>query len=111
MPRIGVWPSETGESWFGVLVTLSSPLSTTSHDQPEPNRFTPASVSCFFSSSKLPNVELIASPSSPLGAPPPLGESTVQNSEWFAWPPALLRTGPCLSAGSDESCLSTFSTG
>ena len=94
-----------------MLVTLSEPLSTTSHDQPEPKRFTPASVSCFFSSSKLPKAELIASPSSPPGVPPPFDESTVQNSEWLAWPPALLRTGPCLSAASDDRCASTSSTG
>jgi hypothetical protein len=36
---------------------------------------------------------------------------TVQNRLWFAWPPALLRTGPCLSCGSDERFFRTSSTG
>ena len=35
----------------------------------------------------------------------------VQKSEWLAWPPALLRTAACLSAGSVSSFVSTSSTG
>ena len=34
----------------------------------------------------------------------------VQKSEWLAWPPALLRTAACLSAGSVSSFVSTSST-
>src|SRR5438094_10571357 len=111
MPKIGVWPSDNGESWLGVLTTLRSPPLTTSHDQPEPKRFTPASVIADLSWSKPPKAELIASPSSPDGAPPPPGPSTVQNRLWFACPPALFRTAACLSAGRDERFLSISSTG
>src|SRR3954453_15819008 len=110
MPRIGVCPSDRGESWLAVLGTLRPPLSTTSQDQPEPKRLTPASVICCFSASRPPRAWLIASASPPDGSPP-FGPSTVQNREWLAWPPALLRTGPCLSAGSEERFLSTSSTG
>src|SRR6476619_2243283 len=100
-----------GESWLAVDVALRSPPSTTSHDQPEPKRFTPASISCFLSASKPPNVESIAEPRSPEGVPPPLGPRIVQNRLWLAWPPALLRTGPCLSCGSEEMFFRTSSTG
>ena len=33
-----------------------------------------------------------------------------QNMEWFAWPPALLRTAVCLSSGRDSRFVSTLST-
>src|SRR5436305_1082985 len=73
MPRIGVCPSDRGESWLAVLVTLRPPLSTTSHDQPEPKRLTPASVICCFRASRPPNAWLTASASAPDGSRPPMG--------------------------------------
>src|SRR3954452_19472960 len=73
MPSRGVWPSETGESWFGVLVTLRPEPSCTSQVQPLPKRATPASLTCFLRSSRLPKVSLISSARAPLGSPPPAG--------------------------------------
>src|SRR4029077_11636192 len=70
-----------------------------SHVQPEPKRLTPASLTCVLRSSSEPNVESIAAARSPLGEPPPLGLIVSQNSEWFAWPPPLLRTAVRLSSG------------
>jgi hypothetical protein len=58
---------------LGVERTASLPLSTASHVQPEPKRLTPASLSCVLSSSRPPNVSLIAAASAPEGSPPPLG--------------------------------------
>ena len=64
--------------------TTASPLpSWTSHDQPEPNRLTPA---VFISSWKLendPNAESIAPARSPAGSPPPSGLIHSQKSEWL----------------------------
>src|SRR6185312_8273209 len=111
MPSSGVWPSEIGESWFAELVTDSRPLSSTSHAQPEPNRLTPASTICCLNASNEPKALSIAAARSPLGVPPPFGPRIVQNSEWLAWPPALLRTGPCLSDGRLLRLASTSSTG
>src|SRR3954453_8877715 len=100
-----------GESWLGVLVSLSSPPSRTSHVQPEPNCATPLASNCDLNSSNEPNFELIASASSPLGSPPPSGLIDSQKSEWLAWPPPLLRKAVCLSSGSDERFWRTSSTG
>jgi hypothetical protein len=84
MPRIGVFPSVSGESWFGVEVTTSESPSTTSHAQPLPNRLTPASFTCSASCCTPPKVELIASTSSPSGSPPPAGLMISQKNEWLA---------------------------
>src|SRR3954467_9971068 len=91
-----------GLSWLGVLVSLSSPPSRTSHVQPEPNCPTPLASNCSLKSSKLPKAELMASASSPDRSPPPSGFIDSQKSVWLAWPPPLLRNGPCLSLGSDD---------
>jgi hypothetical protein len=50
----------TGLSWFGVDMTARPVPSQTSHVQPEPNRFTPASLTAVLSSSTPPNVSPIA---------------------------------------------------
>src|SRR5215211_3423620 len=89
----------TGLSWFGVDTTLRLPPSDTSHVQPDPNRFTPASLICAFSWSTSPKAERIADSSAPDGSPPPLGFMISQKSVWFAWPPPLLRTAARLSSG------------
>src|SRR3954454_6839465 len=100
-----------GESWLGGLVSLSCPPSSTSHVQPEPNCPTPLASNCSLKSSNEPNASLIASPSSPLGSPPPSGLIDSQKRLWLAWPPPLLRTTPCLSSGSDERLCRTSSIG
>src|SRR3954469_17316439 len=110
MPSSGVWPSLIGESWLAVEYSFSPEPSCTSQLQPEPKRATPFWPNVDLKSSKEPNAEVIASPSAPDGAPPPFGPITVQNSEWLAWPPALLRTGPCLSAGRLDRLFRTSST-
>src|SRR5699024_11190368 len=96
---IGVLPSINGLSWFGVLVISSSPLFTTNQAQPEPKRVAPAFWNSSLNLSKLPNLLSIASASEPVGAPPPFGQSNVQNNEWFACPPPLLRTAVRISSG------------
>src|SRR4051794_4464373 len=99
-----------GESWLGVLVSLSCPPSSTSHVQPEPNWPTPLASNRSLKSSNEPNASLIASARSPEGSPPPSGDIDSQNSVWLAWPPPLLRNGPCLSSGSDDRLARTSST-
>ena len=101
----------SGLSWFGVDVTTSPEPSWTSHVQPEPKRFTPASFTFSFSASRPPNVSSIAEASAPSGSPPPSGPMISQKSVWFACPPALLRTGIRLSSGSESRFASTSSTG
>ena len=71
----------------------------------------PASISCRFSSSTESKVSAIAAASSPSGSPPPSGPMISQKSVWFAWPPALLRTGIRLSSGSESRFASTSWTG
>ena len=73
--------SINGESWLAVDLTARPVPSWISHVQPEPNRFTPASFTCDFSSSRLPNVDSIAAPSDPDGSPPPFGLMISQNRE------------------------------
>jgi hypothetical protein len=68
---------------LGVLVTARPEPSCTNHAQPEPNWLTPASLNFALKSSKDPNALLIASARSPLGSPPPSGESISQNNEWL----------------------------
>ena len=106
MPSSGVWPSIRGESWFGVESTTRPVPSWASHDQPLPNRFSPASVICRLSSSRLSKVSAIALASSPSGSPPPSGLIVSQYSEWFAWPPPLLRMA-CRTPASMRSRLSS----
>ena len=50
-PRTGVLPSESGVSWFGVLVIANFPPSTTSQAQPEPKRVVAAFVNSSLNSS------------------------------------------------------------
>ena len=105
-------PWSHGESWFGVEYTASAVPSQTSQLQPLPKRFTPPSISAAFSWSKPSNVASIASASAPPGgAPPPSGLMICQNSVWFAWPPALLRTAVRFSSGISSRSASTCSTG
>ena len=54
-------------------------LPRTSHTHPLPKRLVPASLNCFWNSSKLPNAFLISSPTRPLGEPPPFGFMICQN--------------------------------
>ena len=103
-------PSINGESWFGVLVTSNSPLFTASHAQPEPNRVVAALANSSLKASKLPNLLLIASANSPDGAPPPFGERIVQNNEWLACPPPLLRTAVRADSGTASKLEITSST-
>ena len=62
---------------------LSFPFVSISQAQPLPKRVTPALVNCSLNPSKLPNVDLIASPRAPVGAPPALGAIHFQNAVWF----------------------------
>src|SRR5688500_5055566 len=70
-----------------------------SQAQPDPNRDTPAAANCSLNFAKLSNVAVIAVPSAPDGSPPPPGAISVQNNEWFQWPPPLLRTAVRASSG------------
>ena len=72
---------------------------------------TPLSSNLAWKSAKEPKAALIASASSPVGSPPPSGLMFSQNSVWLAWPPAWLRSGVCLSAGSDDRLARSSSTG
>src|SRR6186713_182373 len=96
---MGVFPSISGLSWFGVLVMDSFPPSFRSHTQPLPNRPAPALAHCSLNASKLPNAPLIASAALPVGAPPAFGAIHVQNFVWFQCPPPLLRTAVRMSSG------------
>ena len=81
-------------------MTASEPSAfTTSQAQPEPKRVAPAFANASLKASKPPSSASIAAPRSPTGAPPPFGLSIFQKKAWLAWPPPLLRTAPCLSAG------------
>jgi len=57
---IAFCPSISGSSWFGVLVMESLPPVLISHAQPDPNRPTPAALSCSRNLAKSPNVLVIA---------------------------------------------------
>ena len=52
----------------------------------------------------------MASAALPVGAPPAFGASSVQNSEWLAWPPPLLRTAVRMASGSAFRSLIRSST-
>jgi hypothetical protein len=64
-------------------VTRSEEPSRTSHAQPLPKRFTPASENCVLNVSKSPKASRIASPSAPSGAPPPSGLMSTQKRAWL----------------------------
>jgi len=55
----------------------------TSHDQPEPNWFTPVSLTLAWKSEKEPKAASIALASSPSGSPPPSGAMFSQNIVWL----------------------------
>src|ERR1700686_1835903 len=88
-----------GVSWFGVESIASLPSFTTSQAQPDPKRRTPAAANFVLNSSKDPNVDLMAAARSPFGSPPPPFFICVQKSEWFQWPPPLLRTAARIFSG------------
>ena len=92
-------PSISGLSWFGVLITSSLPPLSITHAQPLPKRVAPAWLTAVLNFSKSPNELLMASATAPVGAPPAPGAISVQNSEWFQWPPPLLRTAALMSSG------------
>ncbi len=105
-------PSISGLSWLAVLSTTTFLSGVTlSHAQPEPKRLMAALVKASLNFSKPPTSRSMALATSPTGSPPPLGDITVQNSEWLAWPPPLLRTGPCKFSGSDFRRETSSSTG
>src|SRR6185437_15966292 len=91
----------SGLSWFGVLVIDNLPPSFTSHAQPDPKRDPAAAANCSLSLAKLPNAEVIALPTAPLGSPPLPGPMICQNIEWFQWPPPLLRTAVRTDSGTE----------
>src|ERR1051325_1862144 len=96
---MGFLPSINGLSWFGVLTIETLPPSLSSHTQPLPKRPAPALAHSVLKLSKLPNEELMASATLPVGAPPALGTIHFQNMLWFQWPPPLLRTAVRMSSG------------
>src|SRR5260370_41211957 len=77
----------------------SCPARPSNHAQPEPKRPMPAAANFSETPAKDPNVELIAAARFPLGSPPPPFFIHVQNSEWFQWPPPLLRTALRIFSG------------
>src|SRR5699024_4076869 len=99
IPNKGVLPSINGESWFGVLITSSSPLFRTNQAHPEPKRVLAAVSNSSLNLSKLPNVPLILSANSPVGSPPPFGDNTFQKRLWLACPPPLFRTAVRMFSG------------
>jgi hypothetical protein len=111
LPTSGVAPLEIGLSWLGVLVIFSEPPSSTSQAHPEPNWPTPAASNCSLKASNEPKASSIAPARSPEGSPPPSGLIDSQNSEWFRWPPPLLRTTPFLSSGRESRLAMTSSIG
>src|SRR5690348_10444194 len=66
----------------------------TSQVQPEPKLPTAAFVNASLNASKEPHLALIASPSAPLGAPPPCGLRQFQKNVWFQTCAELLNTPP-----------------
>ena len=54
---------------------------------------------CSLNESKLPNDDVIASPTLPVGAPPLPGPMSSQNIVWLTWPPPLFRTAVRISSG------------
>jgi hypothetical protein len=92
-------PSISGLSWFGVLVISSLPPLSTSQAQPLPKRPMPAALNCSLNASKLPNAALMASAPRPSARRRRWGAISFQNSEWFQWPPPLLRTAVRMSSG------------
>jgi hypothetical protein len=82
-----------------VLLTSSLPPLLITHAQPLPKRVVPAWLTAVLNFSKSPNALLMASATAPFGAPPALGAISFQNSEWFQWPPPLLRTAALMSSG------------
>src|SRR5512144_2083228 len=96
---MGVRPSDSGESWLGVEVTVSEPsFFTESHAQPLPKRDLAAVSNCVLNASKPPKDLSMAADTSEPGLPPSF-LSTVQNSEWLAWPPPWLRMTVRMSSG------------
>ncbi len=75
----------SGVSWFGVDSIESEPSEPrTTHVQPEPKRFTPASLTCCLSAFTSPKAWSIASFNGPSGgSPPPSGLISCQKSEWL----------------------------
>ncbi len=96
---IGVAPSISGESWFGVEQTQSFPSFTQSHAQPLPKRVAAAFAKASLNASIPPSSLLMASLSCPIGAPPPFGEMPFQKRLWLACPPPWLRTAPRMFSG------------
>ena len=99
-----------GLSWLAVLSIASLPDDDTSHAQPLPNRVVAALANCSLKLSKPPNWLAITSAILPVGAPPAFGAISVQNSEWLAWPPPLLRTAVRIASGSAFRSLIRSST-
>src|SRR5206468_10745832 len=89
-----------GLSWLALDVISNLPdPSFVSHAHPEPKRPVAAALNFSLKLSKLPKFEVITLSMSPLGAPPPFGDSKFQKSEWFAWPPPLFRTAVLIASG------------
>ena len=59
MPRIAFFPSISGLSWFGVLITSSLPPLSITHAQPLPKRVVPAWLTAVLNFSKSPNALLM----------------------------------------------------
>jgi len=72
-----------GLSWLGREMTDSLLPSLTSHAQPEPKRFTAASVKASLNLSNEPKVELMALARLPTGLPPALGPMICQKVAWL----------------------------
>jgi hypothetical protein len=106
---MGVLPSISGESWFGVA-SIESERSglTISHAHPEPNRAPGgrggANRSLKPPSEPKPQVTASAR-SSPRSSSPPtpsFGASICQNIEWLACPPPLFLTAVLMSSGTES---------
>src|ERR1700731_2202163 len=81
-----------------------------SQAQPDPNRVVAAALNFSLNVSKLPNAELMACATLPVGLPPALGAKICQNMEWLMWPPPLLRTAVRMFSGTIVQLLASNSS-
>src|ERR1700712_1500661 len=88
-------PVLIGSAPLAVLVTFSLPSGAiTSQAQPEPNCVTPACLKSSLNLARPPrSLSIFAASAAGSLSPPPLGDITCQNRQWFQCWPAWFSTG------------------